>query len=94
MLKFPISTNKDLTLSDLRIALINYIISQQNKTLLLIIVEDINQHKTKESKEQETINTLKKFAINTENREISLKSKKLLSVFVKKIVSVITIAKS
>lgn len=68
MLKFPISTNKDLTLSDLRIALINYIISQQNKTLLLIIVEDINQHKTKESKEQETINTLKKFAINTENR--------------------------
>jgi len=68
MLKFSISPDRDLTLSNLRIALINYIISQQNRSMFLTIVEDTNQDETKESKEQETIDTLKKFAINTENR--------------------------
>lgn len=67
MYRFAPCPTADLHIDDLRIALINYIGAQQNNDGFFIRIEDFNQNLAAENKEQETIDILKKFAIDTEN---------------------------
>ncbi len=66
MLRYSISPNVDIDLNSLTVALLNYIVSQQKQCAFFIRVEDIEKDKIDESKLQDNINLLKKFAINTE----------------------------
>ena len=66
MLRYSISPNADIDLNSLTIALLNYIISQQKQSGFFIRVEDSNKEGVDESKIQDAITVLKKFAINTE----------------------------
>ena len=66
MLRYSISPNADIDLNSLTVALLNYIVSQQKQCAFFIRVEDIEKDKIDESKLQDNINLLKKFAINTE----------------------------
>ena len=64
MLRCSISAKEDITLSELRIALINFIISRQNGDGFIVRVEDNSDNETKM---QDNIDILKKFAIDTTN---------------------------
>jgi len=66
MLRYSISPNADIDLNNLTIALLNYIVSQQKQSGFFIRVEDIDKESVDESKVQDIIAVLKKFAINTE----------------------------
>ena len=66
MLRYSISPNTDIDLNSLTIALLNYIVSQQKQCGFFIRVEDSDKESADESKVQDSINVLKKFAINTE----------------------------
>ena len=67
MLRYTPQPTKDLSVNELRIALINYIISKQKECGFLIRVNDIDKDKTIEGKDQEIVDILKKFAIDTQN---------------------------
>lgn len=66
MLRYSVSKNADINLNDLTVALLNYIISQQKQSGFFIRVEDSDKNNIDESKIQDAITVLKKFAINTE----------------------------
>ena len=66
MLRFSVSTKTDIDLNSLTIALLNYIISQQKKCGFFVRVEDSDKEQEDESKIQDDLNVLKKFAINTD----------------------------
>jgi len=66
MLRYSISPKTDIDLNALTVALLNYIVSQQKQNGFFIRVEDSDKDNTDESKIQDTISVLKKFAINTE----------------------------
>ena len=64
MLSFTISAKEDIKVSELKLALINYIVSKQNDVNFVIRVEDSSKET---SKMQDNIDILKKFAIDTTN---------------------------
>jgi len=64
MLRFSLQANRDMSINDLQIALINYIVAQQKNSLFFIRTKE---DESLEDREQEWIDILKKFAINTEN---------------------------
>ena len=66
MLRYSISPNANIDLNSLTVALLNYIISQQKKCGFFVRVEDSDKEQVDESKIQDDINVLKKFAIKTE----------------------------
>ncbi len=66
MLRFSLYTNKDISLSDLRIALIESLIARKRRDRLILRIEDANTPKDSVRKEQEAQEIIKKFAINFE----------------------------
>ena len=66
MLRYSIEANRDISISNLQIALINYIVAQQKGDQFFIRIKD-KKEKALKDKEQEWIEILKKFAINTKN---------------------------
>jgi len=63
MLRFAHNPVRDMNVGDLRIALINYIVSQQQKEDLIIRIEDTNQEKDIDIKDNETLDILALFGI-------------------------------
>ncbi len=63
MLRFAISLIKDMHIGDLRVAIINYILSKQLNEKLLIIIEDIDKQKSIEGKNKENLEILNLFSI-------------------------------
>ena len=64
MLKFTTSLTDDMTTSSLRVALINYILSQQRKENLIIHIEDMDKEKTIKGKDKEILDILSLFNIS------------------------------
>lgn len=63
MLRFAPSPTGDMQLSDLRIALFNFILSKQRSEELLIRIDDTNRDKNIEGKEKEILELLNLFSI-------------------------------
>jgi len=63
MLRFAVSSTDDMNIGDLRVALFNYIVSQQKKEDLIIRIEDINKEKSVEGKDKEILGVLSLFGI-------------------------------
>lgn len=66
MLRFAASPTRDMHLGDLRIALINFIISVQNKEPLIIRIEDTNGADNIEGKDKEILDLLDLFGVKYE----------------------------
>ena len=64
MLRFASSPTGDMHISNLRVALLNYIISKQLNEELLIRIDDINREKNIEGKDKEILETLALFNID------------------------------
>jgi len=63
LLRFAISPIKDLGVKELRVAILNYIISQQTNEELLIRIDDTEKEKNIEKKDKEIIKLLDLFGI-------------------------------
>ena len=63
MLRFASSPTGDMHIGDLRVAIFNYIVSQQKKEDLLIRIEDMDKEKNIEGKDQEILDLLALFGI-------------------------------
>ena len=63
MLRFASSPTADMDISNLRVAIFNYIVSQQRKEGLLIRIEDTNEEQNVEGKDQEILDLLSLFGI-------------------------------
>jgi len=63
MLRSTFSPTNDMHINDMRIALINYIISRQKKEQFIARIEDTDKARNIEGKDQEILDLLKKFAI-------------------------------
>lgn len=63
MLRFAISPTSDMNISQLRVAVFNYIVSQQKKEQFLVRIDDIQKEKNIEGKDTEIMMILEKFAI-------------------------------
>jgi len=63
MLRFAPSPIKDMNLNDLRIALLNYIVSKQRDEGFIVRIEDGDKDKNVEGKDQEILDTLTLFGI-------------------------------
>jgi nondiscriminating glutamyl-tRNA synthetase len=85
MFRFAISSKEDIDISNLRIALLNYIKSQQNSDSFIVRVNDIAKDSA-EGEEQESIDILKKFAINCENLIYQSKNLSIYQQMAKKLV--------
>jgi len=66
MLRFAPSPTRDMSIIDMRIALINYIISRQQNEQFVVRMEDTDKDQTIEGKDQEILDLLKRFAIEQE----------------------------
>lgn len=64
MYRFTASPTRDLSISDLRIALINYICAKQSDKLFIVRMEDIDKAKNIESKDAEILDILSIFGLN------------------------------
>ncbi len=64
MLRFNLAASRDISLVDLRIALINFIIAKKRDKGFILRVEDANEKQEAKRKDQESQELLKKFAIN------------------------------
>ena len=64
MLRFASSPTADMHIGDLRVALFNYIISQQNKEDFIVRIEDIDKDKNIEGKDKEILDILGIFGID------------------------------
>ncbi|MGM0518220.1 MAG: glutamate--tRNA ligase [Campylobacterota bacterium] len=64
MLRFAISPTKNMDISDLRVAIFNYIVSCQKNEDLAIRIEDANKQKNIEGKDKEILEFLNLFSIN------------------------------
>ena len=60
MLRFNLSTNKEINLNDIYLALLNYIYASQNNKEYILKIEDLNNQNFEEINKE----ILKKFAIN------------------------------
>ena len=63
MLRFASSPTGDMNISDLRVAILNYIVSKQRKEDLLVRIEDTDTEKNIEGKDNEILDTLALFNI-------------------------------
>ena len=63
MLRFAFIPSGDMHLNELRIALVNSIVSQQKKEDLLIRIDDIDKEKVQEKKDHESVGILDLFGI-------------------------------
>ncbi|MEA1954976.1 MAG: glutamate--tRNA ligase [Campylobacterota bacterium] len=63
MLRFATSPTGDMSIGNLRVALFNYIVSQQQKEDLIVRIEDTDKEKNIDSKDQEILDTLDLFGI-------------------------------
>lgn len=63
MLRIALSQTKDIDLEDLRIALLNYIISKKTDEELVIRIDDANKDKNIEGKDKEILELLNLFSI-------------------------------
>lgn len=64
MLRFSIAPIKDMSLSDLRVAITSYILSKQLNEDLLVRIDDTEKEKNIEGKEKEILETLSLFSID------------------------------
>lgn len=64
MLRFSPSPTKDLTVSDLRVALFNYLVSKQLDEDLVIRIDDTNKKEVIEGKDKEIIEIINLFSID------------------------------
>lgn len=85
MLRFVVSSKGDIDISSLRIALLNFIKSQQGNESFIIRVDDTLAESI-EGEEQESIDILKKFAINCENIMYQSKNLSIYQQMAKKLV--------
>ncbi|MDK9693109.1 MAG: glutamate--tRNA ligase family protein [Sulfurimonas sp.] len=63
MLRFAFSPNGDMSIGDLRVALLNYIVSKQRSEGLIVRIEDLDKERSIEQKEQEMLGILGLFGI-------------------------------
>jgi glutamyl-tRNA synthetase len=63
MLRFAPSPVADMTLSDLRVAILNYIVAKQRDDRFLVRIEDIDKSQNIEGKDTEIMMILEKFAL-------------------------------
>lgn len=63
MLRFAFSPTCDMNIGDLRVALLNYIVSKQRGEGLIVRIEDMDKERNIEAKEQETVGILGLFGI-------------------------------
>jgi glutamyl-tRNA synthetase len=63
MLRFATSPTSDMHISDLRIAIFNYLISKQKNEDLIVRIEDTDKEKNIEGKDQEILDLLELFGI-------------------------------
>lgn len=97
MLRFALSPTKDMDLSNLRVAIFNYILSKQLNEPLLIRVDDTDKERNIEGKDKEILEILSLFSIDYTNvvyqsenlkyhqklaMQLMSQKKKLLHVFV------------
>ena len=74
MLKFAIDANEEFNINNLKNALIGYIIAKQKEDGFIIVVDDLDSE-NRETKDGESIDILKKFAI--ESKQTIYRSKNL-----------------
>jgi len=63
MLRFASSPTADMNVDDLRVALLNYIVSQQRNEDLIVRIDDMEKERNIEGKDQEILDTLALFGI-------------------------------
>jgi len=63
MLRFAPSPTGDMHISDLRVAILNYLVSQQKNDQFLVRIEDIDAQRNIEGKDSEIMMILEKFAL-------------------------------
>lgn len=63
MLRFAFSPTSDMNIGDLRVALLNYIVSKQRGEGLIVRIEDMDKERSIEQKEQEIVGILELFEI-------------------------------
>lgn len=63
MLRFAFSPTSDMNIGDLRVALLNYIVSKQRGEGLIVRIEDTDKERSIEQKEQEMLGILELFKI-------------------------------
>jgi len=63
MLKFSLSSATDLSLDEMRAALVGYLLSRQREEQFIVHIEDLEETDQTSGKAQETLALLKKFAI-------------------------------
>jgi len=63
MLRFAFVPSDDMNLNELRLALVNFIVSQQRNEDFLVRIDDIDKNKTVEKKDQESVGILDLFGI-------------------------------
>ena len=63
MLRFAPSPTGDMPINSLRIAILNYLVSQQKNKQFLVRIEDINSQQNIEGKDSEIMMILEKFAL-------------------------------
>ncbi|MGE4418809.1 MAG: glutamate--tRNA ligase [Sulfurimonas sp.] len=63
MLRFAFSPTGDMNIGDLRVALLNYIVSKQRGEGLIVRIEDMDKERSIEQKEQEMLGILELFEI-------------------------------
>ncbi len=66
MLRFTLPALKELDINDLKLAMINFIISQQDSSSFSVLIDDINANNA-QTVMQDNLEILKKFAIDTSN---------------------------
>ncbi len=64
MIRYSISPTKDMSLSELRLAIFSYILSKQQDEALLIRIDDIQKENNIEGKEKEILEMLSLFSID------------------------------
>jgi glutamyl-tRNA synthetase len=68
MLRFTAFMHQDLTLSQLKIAILNYLVAKSKNDNFLLRISDLNKEKNIEGKDTEIIQILEKFAIKDDMR--------------------------
>ena len=68
MLRFAPKLDSDLTLSNLRVAILNYLVAKQNDDRFILRFADIDSDKIIEGKDSEIIQIFEKFAIKDDLR--------------------------
>lgn len=85
MLRFAHSSSKELDISALRVALINYIVAKKQNEGFIIRIKDLIDTKDKEDKSSEVIDVLKKFAIDSEQKIYQSQNEKMYQNFALKL---------